>query len=149
MFRAPAKRRSGGRAGSRPLDGPPCRRRSGLRSFHYSSLNALLARVRHMLALGQPARAQTLLDRYEARQGRQDALSSLMRLLCVAALPDSRQLQLLVARVTLFVASDRALAPAARLQLLAALKRMRQQGEASIDAVAALRLLASELRPAA
>lgn len=126
-----------------------CRRRSRLRAYHYSSLTTLLARVRRSIRRGDMARAGSLVDRYEQRLGRQDALSSVLRLMCLAHQEHARQVRIMVGRITVFLANDRALDAAAREQLLAVLASLRRQAHISGPVLEALMNVGERLRPAA
>lgn len=127
----------------------PCRRRSRLRAYHYSSLTTLLARVRRSIRRGDLVRASSLVDRYEQRLGRQDALSSVLRLMCLAHDEHTQQVRVMVGRITVFVANDRALDSASREQLLEVLTRLRHQTHIGGPVLDALMNVGERLRPAA
>ena len=124
--------------------------RSGrMRAFHHSSLSALQRRVRHALACGQHGMAQTLIERYEHRQRRQDLLSCLMRLLLALHRRDCVAGPTLVLRAALLLENHGGMEAGVRARLEQQLAEVLGSAPANPHIAVTLDELVARLRPAA
>ena len=118
---------------------------SRMQVFRSSALRALQARLQFSLSGGLMEEARLLLARFEEKRGHQDSLGALLQLLTLVDQPCPRQLDIMVSRVTLFVAADGRVTDGQRVQLMNQLQRVREAGAVSLPAMQSLLRVSRQL----
>ena len=118
---------------------------SRMQVFRNSAVRALQARLQFSLSGGLMDEARALLARFEEKRGHQDSLGALLQLLTLVDQPCPRQLEIMVSRVTLFIAADGRVSDGQRVQLVSLLQRVRDAGAVSLPAMQSLLRLSRQL----
>ena len=120
------------RKASRPFDAVALARRARERGIEVASV-------------AREPEARALLARFEEKRGHQDSLGALLQLLTLVDQPCPRQLEIMVSRVTLFIAADGRVSDGQRVQLVSLLQRVRDAGAVSLPAMQSLLRLSRQL----
>lgn len=118
---------------------------SRMQVFRNSAVRALQSRLQFCLRGGLMDEARVLAARFEDKRGHQDSLGALLQLLMLVDQPCGRQLDIMVSRVSLFIAADGRVTDGQRVQLLSLLQRVREAGAVSVPAMQSLLRLARQL----